>query len=51
MATQLLRKTEETSRNLAAIYAPIAAELTESERIFAAELGSRFPFVQYLVDH
>ena len=51
MATQSLRKTEETSRNLAAIYAPIAAELTESERIFAAELGSRFPFVQYLVDH
>jgi octaprenyl-diphosphate synthase len=36
---------------LAVIYAPIAAELDEAERIFAAELGSRFAFVQQLVDH
>ena len=42
---------EETSRTLATLYAPIAAELAEAERIFAAELGSRFPFVQHLVDH
>ena len=33
------------------MYAPIAAELAESERIFHDELGSRFPFVQHLVDH
>ena len=42
---------EETRQKLAAIYAPIAAELAEAERIFAAELGSRFAFVQQLVDH
>ena len=36
---------------LADLYAPIAAELAEAERIFAAELASRFPFVQQLVDH
>ncbi len=36
---------------LAELYAPIAAELAEAERIFQAELGSRFPFVQQLVDH
>jgi octaprenyl-diphosphate synthase len=33
------------------MYAPIEAELGESERIFQKELGSRFPFVQQLVDH
>ncbi len=42
---------EETSRKLASVYAPIATELGEAERVFAAELGSRFPFVQHLVDH
>ena len=42
---------EETSRKLAALYAPIADELVEAEHVFAAELGSRFPFVQLLVDH
>jgi octaprenyl-diphosphate synthase len=36
---------------LADLYAPIAADLAEAERIFQAELGSRFPFVQQLVDH
>ncbi len=51
MSSHSVLKTEETSRKLAAVYAPIAAELVESERIFAAELGSRFPFVQQLVDH
>ena len=33
------------------VYAPIAADLAEAERIFEAELGSRFPFVQHLVEH
>ncbi len=51
MATQSSLKTEETSRTLAAVYAPIVVELAEAERIFTAELGSRFPFVQRLVDH
>ncbi len=41
----------EVGRKLAALYAPIAAELAEAERIFAAELASRHPFVQHLVDH
>src|SRR4051812_25250229 len=42
---------EETRQRLAGIYAPIAAELDAAERIFEAELGSQFPFVQQLVDH
>ena len=41
----------ENRRNLSSMYAPIAAELIEAERIFQNELGSRFPFVQHLVDH
>jgi octaprenyl-diphosphate synthase len=36
---------------LAELYAPIAAELADAERIFQEELESRFPFVQHLVDH
>ena len=36
---------------LADLYAPIAAELADAERIFQDELESRFPFVQQLVDH
>lgn len=36
---------------LADLYAPIAAELADAERIFQEELASRFPFVQHLVDH
>jgi octaprenyl-diphosphate synthase len=36
---------------LADLYAPIAAELADAERIFQGELESRFPFVQHLVDH
>jgi octaprenyl-diphosphate synthase len=51
MSSPLLLKPEETRQKLAGIYAPIAAELAEAERIFAAELGSRFAFVQQLVDH
>jgi octaprenyl-diphosphate synthase len=41
----------ESRRNISSMYAPIAAELAEAERIFQFELGSRFPFVQHLVDH
>jgi octaprenyl-diphosphate synthase len=41
----------ENRRNLSSMYAPIAAELAEAERIFQLELGSHFPFVQRLVDH
>src|SRR5579883_705171 len=44
-------KSEDSSRKLASLYAPIAEELAEAERVFEAELGSRFPFVQNLVDH
>ena len=51
MSSQSLLKTEDISRKLAAAYAPIAADLGRAERIFEAELGSRFPFVQRLVDH
>src|SRR3954470_5134670 len=51
MSSPMLLKPEETRQKLAGIFAPINAELEEAERIFAAELGSRFPFVQQLVDH
>ena len=51
MAPQSLLKAEEISRKLAAAYTPIAAGLAEAERVFEAELASRFPFVQQLVDH
>jgi octaprenyl-diphosphate synthase len=44
-------RTDEIHRKLAAAYTPIASELEEAERIFCKELGSRFPFVQQLVDH
>jgi len=50
-STQTLPKVEEAGRTLAAVYAPIADELAEAERIFAGELASRFPFVQRLVEH
>ena len=42
---------KEPPLNLADLYAPIASGLVEAERIFQLELGSRFPFVQQLVDH
>jgi octaprenyl-diphosphate synthase len=51
MSSPSLLGPEETRHKLAVLYAPIAAELEQAERIFAAELGSRFPFVQQLVDH
>lgn len=51
MSTATPRKTEEIGRKLATLYAPIAADLVDAERIFAGELASRYPFVQHLVDH
>jgi len=44
-------RTEDVEGRLAAAYASIAGELAEAERIFAAELASRSPFVAHLVDH
>ena len=51
VVTTAARKSAKAGGSLAAMYAPIAAELAEAERIFQDELGSRFPFVQQLVDH
>ena len=51
MSPQTVLTHEEIGRKLAAAYAPIAAELEQAERIFRDELGSRFPFVQQLLDH
>jgi octaprenyl-diphosphate synthase len=51
MSSRPLVDVGESRRNLSSLYAPIAVELAEAERIFQAELGSRFPFVQRLVDH
>lgn len=51
MSSQSLLRTEEITRKLASAYASIASELAQAEQIFEAELASRFPFVQQLVDH
>jgi octaprenyl-diphosphate synthase len=51
MSTATKRQTEEIGRKLAVLYAPIAAELVEAEKVFIAELASRHPFVQQLVEH
>ncbi len=51
MPSQSLLKAEEISKKLVSAYAPIGDELKEADRIFEAELGSRFPFVQHLVGH
>ncbi len=42
---------EETRPKLAAIHTLIAPGLDAAERVFQEELGSRFPYVQHLVDH
>jgi octaprenyl-diphosphate synthase len=47
----ILRRADETRRQLAAVFASIAPELAETERIFTEELRSRLPFVQQLVEH
>ena len=51
MISQSRLTPESTQSQLKAVYGPIAPELAEAERIFAAELGSRLPFVQQLVEH
>jgi len=51
MSPRPLLEVGESRRRVAGLYEPIAAELAEAERIFQNELGSRFPFVQRLVDH
>lgn len=51
MSTPILRQPEEARRKLADIYAPIAEDLAEAERIFASELTSQSSFVQRLVEH
>ncbi len=51
MTTQHLLEAGENRSTLSSLYAPIATELAAAEQIFQAELGSRFPFVQQLVDH
>jgi len=51
MSSQSMLKTFDIGRKLAAAYAPIQPQLDAADRIFEAELGSRFPFVQGLVDH
>ena len=51
MSAMTLPRAVEAEQKLAEAYAPIAGELAEAERIYARELGSRFPFVQRLVEH
>lgn len=49
--TTMLLTPEETRRRLTSLFEPIAPALAETERVYAAELGSRHAFVQQLVDH
>jgi octaprenyl-diphosphate synthase len=51
MSLPIVLEAGENRLSLAELYAPIAAELAGAERIFQAELKSRFPFVQQLIDH
>lgn len=51
MSAPILLRPEDGRRRLEDAYAPIAAELADAERIFADELGSRYPFVQQMVEH
>ncbi len=51
MPTTTMPTSEETRTRLSAVFAPIARELDISDRIFAEELASKYPFVQQLVDH
>jgi octaprenyl-diphosphate synthase len=51
MGLRSLRDARESRPSLGGLYSPIAAELAQAEQIFQEELGSRFPFVQQLVDH
>ena len=51
MSTMTLRKPEDARKKLAEAYAPIAAELAEADRIYAAELACRSEYVRRLVEH
>ena len=51
MSLRPVREVGESRRKMSDLYAPIAWELAEAERIFQSELGSRFTFVQALVEH
>jgi octaprenyl-diphosphate synthase len=51
MASQPRLMPNAVARRLEALYAPIAAELAEAERIYASELASKLSFVQHLVEH
>jgi octaprenyl-diphosphate synthase len=51
MSSRPLIELGEAPRGLSSLYATIATELAMSEMLFQKELGSRFPFVQDLVDH
>ena len=51
VVTTVARARRSPAQPVVACTRPIAAELAEAERIFQDELGSRFPFVQQLVDH
>jgi octaprenyl-diphosphate synthase len=51
MSSRPLLELGESRQGLSSLYELIAAELASAEAIFQKELGSRFPFVQSLVDH
>ena len=51
MSLRPMLELAESRRKLSDLYAPIARELAEAERIFQSELGSQFPFVQQLIEH
>ena len=51
MSSRPLLELGEPRRSLSSLYETIAAELASAEMVFQKELGSRFPFVQHLVDH
>ena len=51
LSTMLLPRPEETQTRLSLLYATILRDLQAADRIFARELGSRYEFVQELVNH
>jgi octaprenyl-diphosphate synthase len=50
-SSRVLSNSDDLNRKLASVFSSIAPEMRLAESIFAEELGSRFPFVQTLVDH
>ncbi len=47
----VLRKPDDARRRLAEVYAPIADELAEADRIYNAELATKSAYVARLVEH